>query len=303
VRIEDALKHIHKYEMKSRRPTLESIAGAVNVTVNQATDILDEMESLGLVEMTGDGFYLTPKGREYALRVIRAHRLWEKHLADKTGFSQAEWHSQAEVQEHLLSEIETEALYTQLGKPTHDPHGDPIPTEEGDYLPHGGVPLSTFPEDTLARIVHIEDEPETVYAQLVAEELHPGMEVRVVESTPRRVRFWADGDEHLLAPLLAANISVVSIDGDPGEEEISLNRRLSSLKPGQTAEVTRLSPGLRGMERRRLMDLGILPGTTISAEFSNPNGDPVAYRVRGALIALRSDQADLIHITRPEVTT
>ncbi|RME45954.1 MAG: ferrous iron transport protein A [Caldilineae bacterium] len=54
----------------------------------------------------------------------------------------------------------------------------------------------------------------------------------------------------------------------------------------------------RGAERRRLMDLGILPGTLIRAEMVSPSGDPTAYRIRGALIALRKEQADRIYITR-----
>jgi len=54
------------------------------------------------------------------------------------------------------------------------------------------------------------------------------------------------------------------------------------------------------MERQRLMDLGIVPGTSIAAEMSSPAGDPVAYRVRGSLVALRREQAAQIQITPPE---
>jgi Fe2+ transport system protein FeoA len=52
------------------------------------------------------------------------------------------------------------------------------------------------------------------------------------------------------------------------------------------------------LERRRLMDLGILPGTMIAAEMRSPSADPTAYRIRGALIALRHEQAHLIHIKK-----
>jgi Fe2+ transport system protein FeoA len=52
-----------------------------------------------------------------------------------------------------------------------------------------------------------------------------------------------------------------------------------------------------------MMDLGILPGTTISAETVSPGGDPTAYRIRGALIALRREQADLIRINPPQEAT
>lgn len=58
----------------------------------------------------------------------------------------------------------------------------------GNFVYHGGRPLSALPLDTPARIVHIEDEPETVYAQLVAEGLYPGMDVRLLEVSPTRAR-------------------------------------------------------------------------------------------------------------------
>jgi Fe2+ transport system protein FeoA len=69
---------------------------------------------------------------------------------------------------------------------------------------------------------------------------------------------------------------------------------LADLQPGQAGVVQSLHS--RGLERRRMMDLGIVPGTTIWAEMSSPLGDPVAYRVRGALVALRREQAQLICI-------
>jgi Fe2+ transport system protein FeoA len=70
--------------------------------------------------------------------------------------------------------------------------------------------------------------------------------------------------------------------------------RLSELQPGESGQVVRVE----GMEeqRRRLMDLGLIPGTIVVAEMDSPMGDPTAYRIRGALIALRKDQAGLIVI-------
>ena len=68
--------------------------------------------------------------------------------------------------------------------------------------------------------------------------------------------------------------------------------------PGQQGQVVALSPRIRGVERRRMMDLGILPGVVIGAELVSPSGDPTAYRIRGAMIALRREQAQLINIQR-----
>lgn len=73
---------------------------------------------------------------------------------------------------------------------------------------------------------------------------------------------------------------------------------LDKLEVGQTAVVLRLNAV--GADRRRLMDLGLLPGTRLLAEFRSPLGDPVAYRVRDTLIALRRCQAREVEIERLE---
>lgn len=294
---EDALKYIHKADIRGQTACLESVAGALGISSNQAAELVDEMETQALITFEGGCMKLTPTGRDYALRVIRAHRLWERFLADETGVDEAEWHSRADTVEHSISQDEVDALSIRLGKPTHDPHGDPIPTETGELVPHGGKPLTAIPLDQPAHIVHIEDEPDTVYAQLVAEGLYPGMEVRVVETSPQRVRFWAEGDEHLLAPIVAANISVLPF-GYETFEEGGDGHQLNELKPGEAGRVTGISRKCRGPDRRRMMDLGILPGTVIVAEMTSPSGDPTAYRIREALIALRKEQASLINITR-----
>jgi DtxR family Mn-dependent transcriptional regulator len=296
VLIEDALKHIYTFQMQGNCPTVESIGGALNITTNEAADLLTHMEGHGLLQRDEGKLCLTSRGREYALQIIRAHRLWERYLADRTGFTEAEWHGQAHRYEHRLSRDEIDALESALGHPTHDPHGDPIPTANGEVVSHGGRPLTEMPLHEMLRIVHLEDEPEAVYAQLVAEGLHPGMQVQLLEISPRRVRFWADGDEHLLAPIVASNISVIPLP-KAQEVEVPPGERLSNLKPGAQGTVVRISHACRDAERRRLMDLGVLPGTLIGAEMTSPSGDPTAYRVRDTLIALRREQADLIFIT------
>lgn len=292
---EDALKHLHKSERHGGKTTIESMAGALQINTTQAARLIEYMQKHELVTFQGGAYHLTPTGRDNALRVIRAHRLWERYLSDETGFDEAEWHGRAEQQEHIISPEQVEILAAQLGNPTHDPHGDPIPTASGEIVHHGGEPLPSMPLDAPLRIVHIEDEPDTVYAQLIAERLYLGMEVRITENSHHRVRFWANGDEHTLAPIVAANISVVTILRENGEEPF-IGESLNHLELGQQGEVISLSPHLRGPERRRMMDLGLLPGTLITAEISSPSHDPIAYRIRGALIALRSEQAELIRV-------
>ena len=75
-----------------------------------------------------------------------------------------------------------------------------------------------------------------------------------------------------------------------------LSNNLSGLIPGQKARVTYISESCQGIERRRLMDLGFIPGSIVEVALKSPFRDPTAYYVKGAMIALRDSQADLINI-------
>jgi DtxR family Mn-dependent transcriptional regulator len=247
-----------------------------------------------LITRAAQGIRLTEEGRSYALRIIRIHRLWERFLADRTGIAETEWHHEADRQEHLITTEQAEALSAQLGHPLYDPHGDPIPTPQGEMPQSRGMALSSLQPGATARIVHVEDEPDVVYRQLIAARLHPGVTIRVLEHTPDRMRIEAEMQEHLLAPVVAANLTVEPI-GDLMEANAA-DSRLSSLTIGQEATVVDIAAACRGVERRRLLDLGVVPGTVVRADLESASGDPVAYRIRGALIALRRDQADLIYV-------
>lgn len=298
IRIEDALKHAYDCEYRKIPCTLQSLSGALNISGNRAAHLLTRLEQMELVKSAGGGYEVTSEGRSYALRVIRIHRLLERYLSDETNIDPAEWHEKAEDREHNTSREESETLAAQMGHPRFDPHGDPIPTAHGDLPPLEGTPLNELPAGRLAAIVHVEDEPQVVHAQLVAEDLHPGMRVRVLESGPDRVRFEADAQEFVLAPVVAANLSVLPLP--EGQEMVGPFESLSGLKPGERAEIAGISSNCRGTQRRRMLDLGIIPGTTVECEMNSPIGDPVAYRIRGAVIALRREQAEMIQIAEPQ---
>jgi DtxR family Mn-dependent transcriptional regulator len=297
VRVEDSLKHLYDCEYAQIPATVHSLAGTLEIGRDAAARLLTRLEQMGLVKPVNQTLQLTAEGRSYALRVIRIHRLWEKYLADRTGIDESEWHRNADLKEHTMSAKDADALAARLGNPSFDPHGDPIPTAAGAMPSQRGMPLTSLQPGATARIVHVEDEPQAVYAQLVASQLVPGIALRVLQSEPDRMRIEAEMQEHVLAPVVAANLSVEPI-GD-ALDPYTPNYRLSSLEIGQAATIVDISPACRGIERRRLLDLGVVPGTHVRAELRSPSGDPVAYRVRGAVIALREDQADLIHVRTP----
>ena len=143
-------------------------------------------------------------------------------------------------------------------------------------------------------IVHIEDEPPETFERIVAEGIQPLMRVKLLDRSPSIVRVSIEGREHSLEPMVARNITVHPImAADDDDEALSA---LSEVRPGFEATVVRISSQCQGPQRRRLLDLGFVPHTTIRAELESTARDPVAYRIRGAVIALRRAQADLIHV-------
>jgi DtxR family Mn-dependent transcriptional regulator len=293
---EDALKHLHACAWRGQAATLESLAGALGLRLARVVRLVGDLEAQGLLRAGEDGLRLTPDGEQIAVAVVRAHRLWERYLADEARMPLADIHHEAERREHNRNDEALGALDAALGYPAIDPHGDPIPTALGQIERVESRPLTDWPLETPARIVHLEDEPPALFAQIAAEGLHPGQTLRVIESRPHRL-ILSDGQKtFFLAPLVAANIFVAPEPADPARG----SRRLASLKQGEQAVVRALDNTLQGFTRRRLLDLGLTPGVRVTAELPSLLGDPVAYRVRGTLIALRRDQAEQILIGEPE---
>jgi DtxR family Mn-dependent transcriptional regulator len=295
VRREDALKHILKGEANRQPATLDSVAGVLRLKPNAAARLLAEMEQLGLLSHEDGELRLRPAGRELAVHIVRAHRLWESFLAEQTGVADREWHHRAEFQEHFLSVQEADALSARLGYPMRDPHGDAIPEEHGELGAEDGRPLNAAEPGQTLLLTHIEDEPETIYEELSSLGLRPGQQVVITEKTPARIRFRADGQPHTLAPIQANNLFVTPWPAQEGAAGVP-GENLADLLPGQRARVLGLAPACRGPERRRLLDLGFVPGTGIEVEMVSPAGDPTAYRLRGSVIALRREQARLVRI-------
>ena len=293
---EDALKFLFDCEYRDLTGTLQGLTGALGISDKRAAALLERLQELELIESTAGELRLSVEGRTQALQIIRVHRLWEHHLSEDTGMDAAAWHREADRLEHTTSTEEAEAMAIRLGHPRYDPHGDPIPTASGELRSAEGRPLSDIAAGEIVKVTHIEDEPDPIYQQLVASNLHVGMQIRVLEISPDKVRFEVDGRECVLTPLAAGNLSVAPVpDEETLEGELEL---LSVLRPGESGEVVGISAASRGAERRRLMDLGIIPGTVVKAELQGPGGDPTGYRIRGAVIALRRQQADRIRIRR-----
>jgi len=293
---EDVLKQLFHFEYSGGIGSLQSLHGIIETEESQLVDVLAKMESGGLIRTDGGRITLKPEGTKYALKVVRAHRLWEKYLADKTGIDKRQWHQLAELAEHKLSKDDVDELAHELGDPRYDPHGDPIPTNAGYIQKLRTVPLSQFPKNTHGVIRHIEDEPKSIYEQIIAKNIQIGAPVLIKESNETGVRFQSQGEEFILAPIVANNVNVAAQEAS----EILFDdaRKLSALRIGEESRIVGLSRECRGTSRRRLLDLGFVRGSQVKAALSSPLGDPVSYLIKGSSIALRKKLADLVMIEK-----
>jgi DtxR family transcriptional regulator, Mn-dependent transcriptional regulator len=310
-RVEDALKHLHECERGGRPCAVAELAGRLGMGEGEAWEVATRLTEGGLAEATPGGLRLTDAGRGYARRVLRTHRLWERYLADRTGLPAGEWHAEAERVEHELSAVEVEHLASRLGDPRYDPHGDPIPTVLGEVPEPAGVRLTEVPAGSSVVVTHLEDEPREVFGRLVEAGLTPGLAVEVtaaavagggaagVGSAPGRGRIGlrVRGEEQEIRVVDAENVTVDVLPA--GQRAPGRRRTLAEAAVGEEARVVSISPSCQGPQRRRLLDLGVVPGTQIVPELVSASGDPVAYRIRGAVIALRRGQAEWIEVEGP----
>lgn len=295
VHLEDALKFLFDCEYRKVSCDINSLAGNLGLGIDVVGKIMNRLATMNLVTVNNSCMSLTDTGRSYALRVIRVHRIWERYLADETGLSPAEWHTKACEIEHHVTMEETEKLAANMGHPVFDPHGDPIPTAEGELPKLKGKNLTEIQEGQMARVIHIEDEPKSIFEQLYVLGLYPGMEIYVTDVTDTKITFVANGEEVVLTTLFASYLTVVEL---AKQAEMNKTDLLSSLKIGEQAQVVGLSPHCRGQQRRRLMDFGIVPGSRVSAVMKSASGDPIGYRVMGTTIGIRKQQADMVFINR-----
>jgi DtxR family Mn-dependent transcriptional regulator len=289
--IEDALKHIGELAEREKSVSLESLSIDISLSMRRTRSLGRKMEDGGLIRIKKGNIRLTKEGHQQALQLIRAHRLLERYLADEARMPLKDLHVEADRREHDMSSELTDALEAHLGYPRHDPHGDPIPTPEGDLPKESSYPLSKWPLERLCEIVHIEDEPPAVYTKITEEGLKLGMEIEILKMNDQRILIWDGEREHILIPEVAANIFV----SKPTHKRSKISTvPLSVLTPGEKGTVVDLE--CQGLTRRRFLDLGLLPGTLIEVLMPSALGKPYAYRLRDTVIAIRSEQAQQILI-------
>jgi DtxR family Mn-dependent transcriptional regulator len=292
--LEDTLKHLWVFEQSKLDSTVLSVAGALECAREKAREILARLQEAGLVLAEGPLYALSDKGREYAIQILRAHRLYETFLANETGATGQDWHAEAERVEHKLTPEETNQLAKQLGHPRYDPHGDPIPTRYGQSPVLSGDPLDTLKIGEVGKIVRLNDNPESVFGRICEAGLAPNLEFEIVARQNQSTLLRIAGREIMCDPEMVDSLTVERLSKIEALPEDAV--RLSDLKAGQSGEILKISPVCRGTERRRLLDLGFVNGGRIEVELAGIFKSPVAYKLRNTIVALRDHQTENIFV-------
>ena len=131
--VEDYLKSVYETQRDEGRAVTTLLAERMGVTPASATGMVKKLAALKLVRhVPYQGVVLTRAGQKIALEVLRHHRLVELYLAEALGYSWDRVHEEADRLEHVISEELEDRMFEALGRPTRDPHGEPIPTRGRD---------------------------------------------------------------------------------------------------------------------------------------------------------------------------
>jgi DtxR family Mn-dependent transcriptional regulator len=182
--VENYLKAIYQGQARlagaERLVPMGQVADALGVTAGTATAMVKALAESGLAEYEPySGVRLTAAGEKLAVLVLRRHRLVELFLVQVMGMSWAEVHEEAEQLEHVVSERLIERIDQMLGHPTHDPHGDPIPTRHGTIAPRALDNLLTCPVGERLTVTRVADQDPAFLRFIESNDLKPGQRIQV----------------------------------------------------------------------------------------------------------------------------
>ena len=183
--VEDYLKAIYQLSPEGRPASTSEIANLLALSAPSVTGMVKRLSEHGLLEhIPYKGVQLTEEGRRAALRMVRRHRLIEAYLVEFLGYSWDTVHEEAERLEHAVSDTMIERMAGALGNPTVDPHGDPIPTADGEVQELPCIALSDVPIGETVEISRVhESQPERL-RYIASLGLRPGVHVTVVNRQP-----------------------------------------------------------------------------------------------------------------------
>jgi len=212
--VEDYLKTIFTLEAEGNKATTTQIADALDVSSASATNMVKRLSKMGLVDYESyKGASLTSSGKKIALEIVRHHRLLELYLLEVMGYSWDEVHEEAEKLEHHISERFEDKIAKLLDDPTHDPHGDPIPTKDGLMPEMDAEPLIDAEANHEYIVNRVKDQDPELLRYLEKIGLLPGVKVTIKEKAPFNgpITLLIEDTEQAIGNDVARNIFVAKI--------------------------------------------------------------------------------------------
>ena len=210
--VEDYAKAIYALGDRQEGPVgTSALAERLGVSPGTVTAMLKRLDELGLVRYQPyHGVSLTPAGEKVALEVIRHHRLIEAFLAEALHMPWDRVHDEAEVLEHYISEELERRIADNLGNPTLDPHGDPIPNSELDLAPDRTTALVKLKHGQAATFARVSDSDPEMLRYLAERGIRPVDRLRITGAQPFGGPLFVEveGREHALGGELAEKMRV-----------------------------------------------------------------------------------------------
>lgn len=170
------------YPLGGGSVSTNAIAKKMNTAAASVTDMIKKLSDKQLVDYEKyRGVTLSKEGEVVARRLVRKHRIWEVFLVDKLGFSWDSVHDVAEQLEHINSPELVKALDKFLGYPKTDPHGDPIPDEDGHIHEIQSIKLTELIKGDKALVVGVDDTSSNFLQYLNQLEIELGTKIEVVQ--------------------------------------------------------------------------------------------------------------------------
>lgn len=212
--IENYLKNIYKLSSNEGKVTTSSLSEKLQISPASVSEMIKKLAEEGTLTHTPyKGVELTEEGKILALRIIRKHRLWEMFLVEVLHFRWDEIDDEAERFEHIMSDKMEEKIDHVLGHPLIDPHGDPIPTKDGEIHCAMSYPLIECQAGTRVRVLRVSDSNSEMlqYVASIGISLMKEIMIKQKMNFDQSLMVVINGKEINISSTIASNIFVENI--------------------------------------------------------------------------------------------
>lgn len=188
-----------------------AIASRLQTTAASVSDMIKKLADKALLDYEKyKGATLSSEGTKIAVKLIRKHRLWEVFLVDKLGFKWDEVHDVAEQLEHIKSPELVKRLDQFLAFPRFDPHGDPIPNENGEFEKLSLQKLNSFKENDEVVLMGVSDTSVDFLQYLNQLGLSLGLKIKLgkIYAFDLSQELILENNKIVVSPLVASNLLV-----------------------------------------------------------------------------------------------